>query len=50
MCEREMLKKVTKYIRVISFVFSLKYMVYELKITSESKKIVLKFHGNPTFH
>ena len=48
MREREMLK-VTKSIRVNSFVEALINMVCELKITSESKKIVLKFHGDPTF-
>ena len=47
MREREMLK-VTKFLRVNSFVEALISMVCEPKITSGSKKIVLKFHGDPT--
>ena len=41
MSEREMLK-VTKCLRVISFVGALIYMVYKLKITSGSKKNCVK--------
>ena len=44
--ERQMLK-VTKCIGVKSFVEALINMVCELKITSGSKKILLKFHGDP---
>ena len=47
MREREMLK-VTKCVRVNSFVRAIINMVCELKITSGSKKIVQKFHGDPT--
>ena len=47
MREREMLKA-TKCLRVNSSVGALINMVYKLKNTSESKKIVLKFHGDPT--
>ena len=47
MREREMLK-VTKCLRVNIPVGALINMVYELKITSGSKKNVLKFHGDPT--
>ena len=47
MRESEMLK-VTKCVRVNSFVGALINMVCELKITSGSKKIVQKFHGDPT--
>ena len=47
MREREMLK-VTKCVRVNSSVGALIKMVCELKITSGSKKIVYKFHGDPT--
>ena len=51
MREREMLK-VTKCVRVNSFVGALINMVCELKITScsKKKKIVKKFHGDPTLH
>ena len=48
MGEHEMLK-VTKCLRVNSFGGALINMVYELKITSGSKKFVKKFHGDPTF-
>ena len=44
---REMLK-VTKCVRVNSFVGALINMVCELKITSGSKIIVQKFHSDPT--
>ena len=47
MREREMLK-VTKCVRVNSFVESLINIMCELKITSRSKKIVKKFHGDLT--
>ena len=47
MREREMLK-VTKCVGVNSFVWALINMVCELKITSGSKKIVYKFHGDLT--
>ena len=47
MREREMLK-VTKCVRVNSFVGALISMVCEQKITSGSKKIVQKFHGDQT--
>ena len=48
MREREMLK-VTKCIRVNSFVGALRNMACEPKITSRSKKkIVWKFHGDLT--
>ena len=40
---------VTKCIGVKSFVETLINIVCELKITSGSKKIVLKFHGDPIF-
>ena len=46
MREREMLK-VTKCLR-INFVGALINMVCELKITSGSKKNVLKFYDDPT--
>ena len=49
MREREMLK-VTKCVRVNSFVGALINMVCELKILHNLKKIVQKFHGDPTFH
>ena len=49
MREREMLE-VTKCLRVNSFVGALINMVCELKNTSWSKKIVQKFHGDPTLH
>ena len=48
MRERKILQ-VTKCIRVNFFVEALINMVYELKITSGCKKIVSKFHGDPTF-
>ena len=47
MRERDMLK-VTKCLRVNSFVGALINMVCEPKITSGSKKIVQKFHGDLT--
>ena len=47
MRESEMLK-VTKCARVNSFVGALINMVCELKFTLGSKKIVYKFHGDPT--
>ena len=47
MREREMLK-VTKCVRVNSFVGALINMLCELKITSGFKKNVYKFHGDPT--
>ena len=40
---------VTKCIGVKSFVKALINMVCELKVTSWSKKIVQKFHGDPKF-
>ena len=49
MREREMLK-VTKCVRVNSFVRALINMVCELKILHGLKKIVSKFHGDPTLH
>ena len=47
MREREM-QEVTKCVGINSFVGALMNMVCELKITSGSKKIVKKFHGDPT--
>ena len=41
--------KVTKCIGVKSIVEALQYTVCELKITSGSKKIECKLHGDPIF-
>ena len=52
MSEREMLKVIKSLnvgIRVKSFVEAIINVVCEFKITSGSKKIVQKFHGDPAF-
>ena len=41
--------KVTKYVRVNSYVGALINMVCELGIITRSKKIVWKFNGDPIF-